>query len=251
MVIYFSGTGNSEYIAKLFAQNLNDEILCATQYIKKGEYPKFVSQTPYVFVCPTYAWRIPIAFDQWIKKCNFEGNKKAYFVLTCGGDIGGASKYAKQTCDEVGFEYMGMQEIVMPENYIALFSAPDENDIKEIVDEATQKTLQLIDFVKEEKIFEKVKISPAGAFSSGIVNRLFVKCVVKDKKFYTNGNCIACAKCVEGCMMNNIVLKDGRPQWQGNCIHCMACINKCPTEAIEYGRHTANLSRYVFKNEKI
>ena len=48
--------------------------------------------------------------------------------MNCGGEIGNAEKYLKKLCENVGFEYMGVKEIVMPENYIALFDAPDENE---------------------------------------------------------------------------------------------------------------------------
>lgn len=54
-------------------------------------------------------------------------------------------------------------------------------------------------------------------------------------------------KCTENCMLHNIELKNGKPVWNGMCTHCMACICKCPTEAIEYGRHTIGLTRYVCK----
>ena len=39
------------------------------------------------------------------------------------------------------------------------------------------------------------------------------------------------------------------PVWKTNCTHCMACICRCPKEAIEYGRHSVGLPRYVFGKE--
>ena len=35
MVIYFTGTGNSEYIARAVADRLGDEVVCANKLIKK------------------------------------------------------------------------------------------------------------------------------------------------------------------------------------------------------------------------
>ena len=56
--------------------------------------------------------------------------------MNCGGEIGNAEKYLKKLCENVGFEYMGVKEIVMPENYIALFDAPDENEARQIIEKA-------------------------------------------------------------------------------------------------------------------
>ena len=90
MIVYFTGTGNSKYIAEKIAKITEDEIIDSTKYIKNNENPTLNSEKPFVFVCPTYGWRIPRVFDEFIRKSNFEGSKKAYFVMNCGSDIGNA-----------------------------------------------------------------------------------------------------------------------------------------------------------------
>ena len=57
--------------------------------------------------------------------------------------------------------------------------------------------------------------------------------------------CIGCGKCEKACPLNNIKLVDHRPVWGKRCTHCMACICRCPKEAIEYGKHSEGLPRYV------
>lgn len=54
MVIYFTGTGNSRFLANLISKELSDEVVDATDYIKNRAYPEFQSEKPYVFVTPTY-----------------------------------------------------------------------------------------------------------------------------------------------------------------------------------------------------
>ena len=69
-------------------------------------------------------------------------------------------------------------------------------------------------------------------------------------KFYVTDACISCGKCVKVCPLGNIRLENGRPVWGKNCTHCMACICRCPREAVEYGKHSRGLLRYVFPGEE-
>ena len=59
MILYFSGTGNSQYIAERIAVALCDELLSMNDRIKAGESSPVTSDKRLVIVTPTYAWRIP------------------------------------------------------------------------------------------------------------------------------------------------------------------------------------------------
>ncbi len=250
MILYFTGTGNSRFIANILGNEMDDKVVDLTECIKNGNFPNFYSKKPYVFVAPTYAWRLPFIFQEWIRACKFFGNNNVYFVLTCGSDIGAAGNYAKKLCAEKKFNYMGVAEIVMPENYIAVFSAPSEEEEKEILFRAREKAHSLCENILEEKPLDVVRINLVGHLCSDIVNPLFRYFIVRDKKFYASDACVSCEICVDSCMFHNITLKDGKPVWGGLCTHCMACICKCPVEAIEYGKHTKGLRRYVCPEEQ-
>lgn len=105
MIVYYSGTGNSRYVAEAIAHHTDDKMVDATSYIRQGEHPKLTSSRPWVFVAPIYAWRLPHIFKEWIEHSRFIGNPKAYFVLTCGSDIGNAARYLKKLCKQVNFEF--------------------------------------------------------------------------------------------------------------------------------------------------
>lgn len=244
MVIYFSGTGNSRYAAELLARQLNDDILDAGRQIKAGERGVFRSDRPWVFVAPTYSWRLPHVFEDYIRKAEFSGSRDAYFVLTCGDDIGNAGKYAAQLCEAKGLRYRGILEVVMPENYIAMFNAPEAEESAQIVEQAKPVLLKGAELIQKGMSFPEHKIGAMDRLKSGIVNDVFYQLFVKADAFFTTDACIGCGKCVEACPMNNISLADGRPVWWKSCTHCMACICGCPTEAIEYGKKSNGKPRY-------
>lgn len=252
MIIYFTGTGNSKYLAEQLKDILDDELFCANEYIKKREYPTFKSERPFVFVGPVYSWRIARIFEDFILKAKFggEGIKSCYFVLNAGDSAGGAKKKLKDLCYKKGFTFKGMCEVVMPENYTALFTAPSDNTIREQFNRADVLIKNFAKVVKANDFYKSGKAKLLGKFLTNIVNPVFFKFIVKDRKFEVSDKCISCGLCEKKCPLNDIKLVEGRPTWQGTCTHCMACINYCPTEAINYGKGTVNKKRYTAEKYK-
>ncbi len=244
MVIYFSGTGNSKYCADMIASELGDEILDSFNYIKNGIAGEFISGRPWVFVAPTYCWQLPRIFEDFIRTSNFDGTSDAYFVMTCGSDIGNAEKYLKELCEFKGLNYKGVLEVVMPENYIATFNAPEAKEAERIVRAARRPLSRAIKQMAEGQILIGPKVTFIGKLLSGPANPMFYKLFVKAKAFYAKDSCIGCGLCEQVCPLNNIELRDGKPVWGTNCTHCMACICKCPKETIEYGKKSKGKPRY-------
>ena len=249
MILYFSGTGNSEYVAKRISRGTGEECIDLFEKLKKKDFSPIHSETPVVIVTPTYAWRIPRIVEDWIENTRFTGSGKLYFVLTCGENIGNAGKYLNRLCERKAMDYCGCIGIVMPENYIALFSSPTWEEALRIIEKAEAVIDKAISFIKKGERFPKTKLTLADNIESGIVNTVFYPLFVHAKKFYATDACISCGKCARVCPLENIELKGGRPVWGDSCTHCMACICRCPKEAIEYGRHSRGLVRYTCKKE--
>lgn len=61
MIYYLTGTGNSRWAAQLLADHLHDTAEDAAPALKSGLAPSLHSEKPWVFVCPTYGWQIPMS----------------------------------------------------------------------------------------------------------------------------------------------------------------------------------------------
>lgn len=244
MILYFSGTGNSRYVAEAVSRTTGDELVSLNKLIKAGERGNFVSQRPLVIVAPVYAWRLPRLIKDFLQSASFSGNKDVYFLLTCGDSSGAAATYAARFCQGKGLNFRGFATIVMPENYIALFKAPSEQQSQQLIAAADQRLAQIAPLIAAGKPLPEEKSGLFGSLCSGLVNALFYRFIIKDKAFYATDKCNGCGRCVQLCPLNNIELADSKPRWQGNCTHCMACIGGCPQQAIEYGRGTHGKRRY-------
>ena len=247
MILYFSGTGNSKYVAKRIADALGDEIVNLNDRIKASDTSSVETGERVIIVTPTYAWRIPRVVRDWLRKTELRDAKQAWFVMTCGSEIGNADKYNRELCTEKGLSCMGTAQIVMPENYIAMFSAPQADKARQIVAKAKPDIDRAIAAIQAGECFAPTRNNLYDRFMSGPVNPIFYKCFVKANAFTASSACIGCGQCVKRCPMNNVTLKDGKPSWGKNCTHCMACICYCPKEAIEYGKKSVGQPRYHFE----
>ena len=247
MILFFSGTGNSNYVAKRIADALGDEIVNLNARIKASDSSSIETGERVIIVTPTYAWRIPRVVRDWLRKTELRGAKQAWFVMTCGSEIGNADRYNRELCTEKAISCMGTAQIVMPENYIAMFSAPQADEARQIVAKAEPSIDRAIAAIQRNQPFAPTRNNLYDRFMSGPVNPIFYKFFVKANAFTVSDACISCGQCAKRCPMNNITLKDSKPVWGKACTHCMACICYCPVSAIEYGKKSVGQPRYHFE----
>lgn len=244
MILCFSGTGNSRYTAEYLGLKLGDEVQFINAFLKSGKDGDFRSEKPYVFVCPTYAWRMPHVVRDFILRSRFTGCADAYFVLTYGTSVGSAGQDAEALCRRKEFAFRGFASVRMPENYLVLFDVPSPEKASAMVRGAGKKLDTLAPLIARRQPFSSCRGPLAARVFGGAVNSLLYQLFVKADGFYAADSCIGCGQCVALCPLNNIQMNGNRPQWGKNCTHCMACIGGCPAAAVEYKRRTQGKRRY-------
>ena len=157
MILYFSGRGNSSYTAKTIQSVIGDEIVSINELMKKESKEAIKSDKAFVFVCPTYAWRIPRVVEEFIKETKFIGAKNVYFIMTCGGDTGNAINYIKDLCMKKGFNLKGFASLKMPDNYITMYKTPKREEANEMIETSTKVVTSLSEDIKGERDLKKKK----------------------------------------------------------------------------------------------
>ena len=244
MIIYFSGTGNSRFVAKRIAKTVNDELFDSVPYIKEEKAACFTSSDTYIFVAPVYAAAPALVFMDFLRRSNFPKDCQAYFVMTCAGGMGSSPIYCQKLASEKELSYMGTTRIIMPQNYVPYFKTgtPDEN--RSVIEAA----LPVIDQVSDA-ICNDVPLPDPGTKTwerllTPVILKPYYRLMVSAKAFYATEHCIGCGRCVQVCPLGNIHLQEKKPYWGSRCTHCMACINLCPKDAVEYGKRTQGKPRY-------
>lgn len=249
MVLYFSGTGNTRYVAEVIGELLHNEVKDMREYIKTGVKTKFYSKAPYIICAPIYAWRFPPLVEGFLERSDFWGSDKVYFVATCESQTGDAAKYLKKICEKKGMTFMGFAGVPMPENYIIMYKPPKEDECRHIYRMADSEIVSIVNTISRGEVLKDHLDMKLLKPLTKLVNPWFFGACVSSRKFRATDKCVGCGKCVEACPYGSISLVDGRPVWGEKCMHCMSCINGCPTEAIEYGRRTVGRDRYYCHRE--
>ena len=224
MIIYFSGTGNSRFVAKKLAALTGEELVDAVKYTREGKGAAFTKPGKYVFVSPVYVSAPPRAFVDFIRKSSFPNNVLA---------------------SEKGFAYLGTAQVCMPQNYIAMFKTHTAEENREVVRRALPVIEGLADFILGGVELPDPGMKAWEYISTEMIIGMYYRDLMKAKAFRVSDACIGCGRCAAACPLANISMKDRRPVWGNNCTHCMACINLCPKQAIEYGKRTEGKPRYT------
>jgi len=244
MVVYFSGTGNSRLCARVIAKALDDSVLDSFSYIRNRREASLYSEKPWVFVAPIHAWLLPAAFAEFLEESRFTGCRDAYFVITCGSEIGAVDRGLRGLCEEMHLNYRGVMPIPMPNNYMLFSDLETPEEAEAIIAEARPKMAEAARLISVGSPFPRRKIGLVDAVKSAAIGPVFARFATDARPFYFTDGCIGCGKCEKLCPKGNIVMMDGKPHWEDRCMQCLACINACPEKAIEYGKKTVGKRRY-------
>ena len=244
MIFYFSGTGNSKWVAEELEKGTKDKKINIVDIIKnKIEMPKLEDEEKIGLVFPIHAWRAPSIFMDFLKTLKVGSDSYIYVVCTCGEETGLAIKKV----DEI-IKLNSAYSVIMPNNYIFGFDVDPVNVEKEKLEKAKRVMPEIIENINSKlKIFDE-NVGTMAGIKSNFTYLLFNKYGKSTKKFFVQDNCTSCGKCEEVCPVSCIKLEKGRPVWANNCIACSACINYCPEKAVQFGAATVNKGRYYFKD---
>ena len=115
--------------------------------------------------------------------------------------------------------FKGIGDVIMPENYTAMFAVPKQSEADKIIEKAIPQADKIIEIIKSGNDIPYGTGGITGKILSAVVNSAFYPLCVKSKAFKANDKCISCGKCEALCPLNNIKLTNGKPAWADNCTH--------------------------------
>lgn len=231
VIVYFSGTGNSKFIAEKFAEKMKIESYSIEENI---DFESIFNKTDTIAVCyPIYGSCVPFIMREFVKRYIqfFESKKLIIFCtqMLFSGD--GTRAFARliDNCDE---RVIYTEHFKMPNNIcnFALFPMTEKEKIKKPL-----KALEKLDVVCSDIQKGIVKRRGWNVFSTllGKTQNIAYPKMEKQAKssFNTDDTCIGCGLCVDNCPMNNLELVDGKVKQKGNCMLCYRCVNMCPKQS--------------------
>ncbi|MBP5395842.1 MAG: EFR1 family ferrodoxin [Bacteroidales bacterium] len=252
MIYYFSGCGNSRFIAESIAQALNEPLVFIPEAEREGNLTLQLAQGERLgFVFPIYSWRPPQLVMDFVKKLKADcGSAPDYIWMaaTCGDNGGYADRvFAKQLKEALGLPLHAAFCFEMPNTYINMsFMGVDKPAVAQRkIGQAKAKLPEVIRDITGRKAVWQMRRGIFPCIKTYGIGRSFYKWVT-DEPFHSTDACISCGRCVQACPLQNITLEEGRPRWQGHCTNCDACFHHCPKNAIQFGTASVGKGQYYF-----
>ena len=249
MIFYYSGCGNSKFIAKSIAESLNDKLVFIPEAQREGKFEYNLAEKETLgFVYPIYSWRPPHLVEEFVNKLKINGKPSyVWTAVTCGDNVGETEKIFRKELETIGLNLDAAFCFKMPNTYVNMVGmSVDKPEIaNEKIANAKEKLPKVIDIIKQHAKYSDMIKGGLPRFKSNVIGSGFYKWA-SDKPFFSTDACISCGMCAKVCPMQNITLENGRPVWHGNCNTCDACYHYCPKNAIQYGKKTRGKGQYHF-----
>jgi len=244
LTLYFSATGNTKYIAKLFSRKMGAKCLS----IEAGtDFACEIKNHDIIAFCyPIYASRVPRNMREFVAKhITMLKGKKIIILITQMMFSGDGARVFTDMFEERAVEVIYAEHINMPNNVgnIPFLRKPGDKAIHKKIKKAKRKTLQTCDNIKKG-IVKKRGFSWFSQFLGSIQGKVWQGSSKKTApgKFSAehiaksgvkiHKNCNVCGLCAKICPVKNLKLEQNKIAAKGNCIVCYRCVNRCPKRAI-------------------
>jgi len=262
MIFYFSGTGNTRWVAGEIAKAIGEELLLIPELIREGRYEFVLGKDERIGLCfPTHGWQVPRLVREFIGRLRIDGLSNQTFcwaLTTCGDNMGETMTILNRDLarnkalvhDGEPLQAESVFSVIMPESYVCLPFMKTDTEEREAmkIDTARHQLPHIIKMIEERRRgIEELDKGATPRLYSYVIGEYFNKRMVTDKKFTVDKEvCIRCGKCAKVCPVDNI--KGTPPEWihNGRCTSCLACYHYCPVHAINFGKITRKRDQYYF-----
>ena len=248
-IYYFSGSGNSLFVAKELQQRIPDSDLIPMASLLSQE--KIVTGTEVIgLVFPVHCTTLPVPVRQFLTRLEFTTAPYLFAVVTQGGawprllefhletilKAKGVNLDAFFTIKMPWASPVGLMPVYIP-GFIE-YPKPEEK-IAQMGSDALKK----LDVIQD--VILARDCTPADDFPRAIdLSFKHVVCKLMEPAtsgletttidFYADEDCTGCGICEEVCTSQKIKMVDGTPLWQDEvqCYFCYACFSFCPVQSI-------------------
>ena len=244
LTLYFSATGNTEYIARSFSRQTGAKCLSIEA---DADFVRELKEHDSIAFCyPVYGSRVPRIMREFVARYMSDINGKKIIILITqalfSGD--GARVFSDMFWDGT-IEIIYAEHFNMPNNVsnVPLLRKPGDKAIKRCVEKADKKMLKICSDIQNGIVkkrgfsrFSQFLGNIQGNFWQGPGKEIHPKESSIEFKSM-NGvkihkECSSCNLCVNICPMMNLTNEQGIIKPQGNCTVCYRCVNRCPKKAI-------------------
>jgi ferredoxin len=241
---FFSGTGNSLFLAKELKKRIPDTTLIPVAALR--DQAVVVPHSKKIGFCfPNHGGQIPISMKTFIKKLRLTGDEYTFALISSGGTGCNAFGTINQVIRKKGQRLNGEALILMPSfnpKTDDLSALPTPDAIEAFKRQIPEKLDRIAAAVEAGRDFKEMDAPPYKLpwFIEKVLAPLCLNVFIRFPSFlkdffYVDEKCIGCGVCRQVCPTGRITLQNKQPQWDPQilCYTCNACLAFCPTGAIQ------------------
>jgi ferredoxin len=233
LMLYFSGTGNSKYIAEAFSRHMEAKCHSIEEQL---DFAKMIASEETIAFCyPIFGSRVPRIMREFVAR-HIESLKNKKVVIFCTQMMfsGDGARVFTDMFPHGYVEVIYAEHFFMPNNVNNLFFLPLASKKR------TEKYIKASD-KKMQKVCQNISagIVKKRGFNImsrglGLIQGVFVPSWEKKLRgtVSIDNDCTKCGLCLDICPMQNFERQDEKIVPKNNCTLCYRCINKCPQKAI-------------------
>ncbi|MDO4755573.1 MAG: EFR1 family ferrodoxin [Parabacteroides sp.] len=252
MIFYFTGTGNSLWVAKRLGEAFDEPLVSVAAELNLKQEGDLVyslrKDEKLFFVYPVHSWGPAVPILRFIARLKLRNytHQPIYAVSTCGDECGYADRLLEKALTKRELSLQAVYSVTMPNNYILLpgFDVDNNEVEKEKLAQAPQRVDEIIEAIQSGKTTGLYHKGGSPWVKTYLVYPLFAHLAIGKNAFRVTDACISCGLCERVCPTQTITMQEGKPTWGNTCVQCVACIHRCPVRAIEYGKETIKKGRY-------
>lgn len=249
VIYYFSGTGNSLFMARRIAEKTGAILIPIAGCMDEPEIDPAAHRVGIVFPC--YYGDLPLIVRDFASKLKNIESKYIFAVCNYGGSSGESFNSLRRILHSLGGELSATYGIHMPQN---AFFKPWENYPRIYTN--CEKKLEVVarntQVCKKGAFFTVWLARPFFKLLHACIKSLYLKSFARlsqaspdlpldtlmrmtDSSYRAGEKCNGCGICAHVCPVHNIEMVNEKPEWQHRCEACLACYNFCPQKAIAGG----------------
>ena len=241
VMLYFSGTGNSKYIAELFSQNINAESHSIESNVDFGA---LINENEVIGFCyPVYFSRVPRIMREFVGKHIKQLKNKKLLIFCTQQILSGDGARAFTDLFPKGYvQVLYAEHFFMPSNIWPITT--NARKIKKYYYNAERK-MQVVC----RNIINGNTKKRGFNFISRILGLIQAPLALPIERKANNSvkisaQCTNCELCISICPMKNFHLENNKIEHNHNCTVCYRCVNKCPNKALTVVFHGKIKNQY-------